>query len=251
MTALVCAVVLAAVAAGLLASGPGRGRRSGALDEAVPRPRDSGVRRQRTDEPGRDTVGMWSRPAAVLAGVAVWVVVGGGPGAAAGLVTAVGIPPLIGRLEPARLRRERLELIRTAPLVADLLAAALAAGVPVSHALPVVSRAVGGPAERLLASVQRRIELGEVPERAWLPVASLPGIGGIARAVARSSRTGAPLAALLSSAAVDLRAEATAAALAQVRSASVRAVLPLGLCLLPSFGLLGIVPVVAGLLPAL
>ena len=80
---------------------------------------------------------------------------------------------------------------------------------------------------------------------------SAPGLGGIARAVARSSRTGAPLATLLSSAAIDLRAEASAAALVQVRAASVRCVLPLGLCLLPAFGLLGIVPVVAGLLPAL
>ncbi len=67
----------------------------------------------------------------------------------------------------------------------------------------------------------------------------------------RSSRTGAPLAGVLAGTADDLRAEASAAALAEVRSTAVRAVLPLGLCLLPAFVLLGIAPIVGGLLPEL
>ena len=45
--------------------------------------------------------------------------------------------------------------------------------------------------------------------------------------------------------------EASAAALAEVRATAVRAVLPLGLCLLPAFALLGIAPIVGGLLPSL
>jgi Flp pilus assembly protein TadB len=251
VTALVGAALLAAFAAVLLASGPGLRGRADPAGGSAHRAHRQRSQHGPSTERAPDAATRWAGPAAVLAGAAVWLVVGGGIGAAAGALIVVAVPLLVSRLEPARVRQERLELIRTAPLVADLLAAALAAGVPASHALPVVARAVGGPAERLLAVVQRRIELGEAPEQAWLPVVSRPGLGGIARAVARSARTGAPLASLLSSAAVDLRAEASAAALVQVRSASVRAVLPLGLCLLPSFGLLGIVPVVAGLLPAL
>ena len=249
MTMVLCgAAALAAAATALAMSGPIRADPPG----GVAPPRRDG----RRGEPSRalaeqGTTMRWARPAAVLAGTAVWLLVGEARGAVVGAMTALLLPTAIGRLEPALARRERLELIRTAPLVADLLAAALSAGVPSVHALPVVARAVGGPTERLLGVVHRRMMLGEPPEHAWSRVATSPGIGGIARAAARSGRTGAPLAALLTSTAAELRADATASGLAQVRAASVRAVLPLGLCLLPSFGLLGIVPVVAGLLPSL
>jgi hypothetical protein len=87
--------------------------------------------------------------------------------------------------------------------------------------------------------------------RAWSGLSKAPGLGGVARAVARSSRTGAPLGALLTQSAGDLRTQANAAALAEVRATGVRAVLPLGLCLLPAFALLGIAPIVGGLLPSL
>jgi Flp pilus assembly protein TadB len=191
------------------------------------------------------------RAASALAAVAAWLLVGGIIGAGLGVVVALVLPVLISRLEPAGVRRERLELIRSAPLVADLLAAALLAGVPLEHAIPVVARAIGGPAGESLSDVHRRAELGEPMARAWSGLSQTPGLGGVARAVARSSRTGAPLAALLAQSAEDLRAQASAAALAEVRATAVRAVLPLGLCLLPAFALLGIAPIVGGLLPAL
>ena len=139
-------------------------------------------------------------------------------GGALGVVVALVLPVLIARLEPARVRRERLELIRSAPLVADLLAAALMAGVPLEHAIPVVARAIGGPAGESLMGVHRRTELGEPMARAWAGLSQAPGLGGVARAVARSSRTGAPLAALLAQSAEDLRTQASAAALAEVRA---------------------------------
>lgn len=192
-----------------------------------------------------------TRAAAGLAGVAVWLLLGGVRGVVAGALVVPLLAAGLSRLEPARVRRDRLELIRNAPLVADLLAASLAAGAPLERALPVVARAVGGVAGTALAVVQRRIELGEPPGRAWLTLMDRPGLDGIARTVARSARTGAPLSGLLSSTADDLRSAASAAALAEVRAASVRAVLPLGLCLLPAFALLGIVPIVGGLIPRL
>ena len=127
----------------------------------------------------------------------------------------------------------------------------MTAGVPLERALPVVARAVGGPAEGLLTGVRRRMELGEAAEVAWSGITQAPGLGDLARTVARSSRTGAPLAGLLATSAEGLRAQAAADALIEVRRTGVRSVLPLGLCLLPAFVLLGIVPVVGGLLPSL
>jgi Flp pilus assembly protein TadB len=191
------------------------------------------------------------RAVSALAGVAVWLLLGGPVGGALGVVVALILPSWVARLEPAGVRHERLELVRSAPLVADLLAAALVAGVPLEHAIPVVARAIGGPAGEALMGVHRRVELGDPMSRAWAGLAQAPGLGGVARAVARSSRTGAPLADLLAQSAEDLRTQASAAALAEVRATGVRAVLPLGLCLLPAFALLGIAPIVGGLVPSL
>ncbi len=191
------------------------------------------------------------RAVGALAGLAAWLFVGGLPGGVVGVGVALLVPALIARMEPARVRRERLDLLRAAPLVAELLAAALMAGVPLDHAVPVVARAVGGAAGERLVGVHRRAELGEPVARAWEGLTRTPGLGAVARAVARSSRTGAPLAVVLTQAAEDLRSQAAAAALAEVRATAVRAVLPLGLCLLPAFALLGIAPIVGGLLPSL
>ncbi|HNO40656.1 MAG TPA: type II secretion system protein, partial [Marmoricola sp.] len=49
----------------------------------------------------------------------------------------------------------------------------------------------------------------------------------------------------------DLRDQAAAAVEARARSVEVRAAGPLGLCLLPAFVVLGIVPLVAGMFTAL
>ncbi len=187
----------------------------------------------------------------MLAGGAVGVLVGGPLGVAGGCCVALAVPAAVARMEPAHARWERRELLRAAPLVADLLCASLQAGVPVELAVPVVAHAVGGPAGRLLSTAHRMTELGQPMDSVWAGLVRAPGLGGVARAVVRSSRTGAPMAEVLSQAATDLREEAAAGVLERVRSTSVRAVLPLGLCLLPSFVLLGVVPVVGGLLPSL
>lgn len=198
-----------------------------------------------------EALARWARPASLLAGAAAWLLLGGLVGLVVGIGLAVGLPVLLGRLESGSARRRRLALVQVAPVVADLLAAAMTAGVPLERALPVVARAVGGPAEGLLTGVRRRMELGEAAEVAWSGITQAPGLGDLARTVARSSRTGAPLAGLLATSAEELRAQAAADALIEVRRTGVRSVLPLGLCLLPAFVLLGIVPVVGGLLPSL
>ncbi len=235
--------------------GPGGSGGRGAVGHLTP-PRsshdtDPGLPRGPGSSPGHVLTPLTVRAVSVVAGAAVWLLLGGPVGGALGVVVAVVLPLWIARLEPAGVRRERLELVRSAPLVADLLAAALVAGVPLEHAIPVVARAIGGPAGGALLGVHRRVELGEPMARAWAGLTRAPGLGGVARAVARSSRTGAPLADLLAQSAEDLRAQASAAALAEVRATGVRAVLPLGLCLLPAFTLLGIAPIVGGLLPSL
>ncbi|MGN8049852.1 type II secretion system F family protein [Curtobacterium sp. 22159] len=61
-------------------------------------------------------------------------------------------------------------------------------------------------------------------------------------------RAGVPAAALLHAAAEDVRDEAAALGLAAAERLAVRLVLPLGVCVLPAFVLVGVVPVVVGVL---
>ncbi|TDN45762.1 tight adherence protein B [Curtobacterium flaccumfaciens] len=63
-----------------------------------------------------------------------------------------------------------------------------------------------------------------------------------------AQRAGVPAATLLRAAAEDVRDDAAAAGLAAAERLAVRLVLPLGVCVLPAFVLVGVVPVVVGVL---
>lgn len=186
-----------------------------------------------------------------LAGLATWAFIGGPMGIVAGTAVAALTPVLLGRLEPAAARRRRAELTRAAPLVCDLMGAAMLSGVTLDRAVPVIARAFGGAVAEVLGQLSHRLGMGMDPAAAWSLLALEPGFGPLGRAAARSARTGSPLADLLLACGDELRAAATAQGLADIRTAGIKAVLPLGLCLLPAFVVLGIVPVVAGLIPAL
>ncbi len=192
-----------------------------------------------------------ARAAAAVAGIAVVVVVGGPLGLAAGLAVAVGLAVVLPRLEPRERRRRRARLAAQACDVADLLGACLASGAAVGPALAAVADAVGPPAAEPLRVLVGRVRLGADTSAAWEALAAEPAFAAVARAVTRSEESGAPLADALRRAADDVRAHRRGELLTAARSAGVRAVIPLGVCFLPAFGLLGVVPVVASLVSSL
>jgi Flp pilus assembly protein TadB len=191
------------------------------------------------------------RAAAAMAGLGLAVLIGWPLGVPAGAALAVGAAAVLSRLESAAARAERLAITADAPLAAELLAAALAAGVPLERAVPVVADAIGGPLGRRMRRVGHLVRLGRPAASAWGVLGDEAALAPLVAAVARSARTGAPLADLIVLAAGDLRDQARAQARAEIRAASVRAVLPLGLCLLPAFALLGVAPLVGGLVSGL
>jgi len=183
--------------------------------------------------------------APVAAGGAVALLLGGAPGVALGLLLGIGVRIALPRYEPTSRRREREQLERQAPLVVDLVAACLASGSPLEPALVAAAGAVGPPARAVLVSAVTGLQLGADPAMVWRDVARHEPLGGLARAVARSAETGAPLSDLLPRAAERARASHRARVEARVRTVSVRLTAPLGLAFLPAFVLLGVVPVVA------
>jgi Flp pilus assembly protein TadB len=171
-------------------------------------------------------------------------------GLAVGLLLWWLLPALIARLESGSEVRRRAALEHQLPLVAGLLAACLSSGATLERSLAIVGAAVPQPARSALEQAAASAALGGEPGdvAAVLAAAGSPGWQALGGAVVRSATTGAPLADLLHAQADQALLAWFAAASARARAVAVRSVLPLALCFLPAFLLLGVAPVVAGLL---
>ncbi|WP_441346814.1 type II secretion system F family protein [Rhodococcus sp. W8901] len=129
----------------------------------------------------------------------------------------------------------------------DLLAACLKAGLPVSTAAAATARSAPSPLADSLRRTADLLALGADPATAWDVVAAEPATEALARMARRSARSGAALSAAIGELAAQQRGDAEDAAVAAAERAGVLISGPLGLCFLPAFICLGIVPVVIGL----
>lgn len=263
MTGLLPAVLSGAAVAVLLAAPPGPTRLADALPPAAatttPEP---GAQRAGRGHPGRRRTGPGAASsrddraaraaplACLLAGGALLLVVGGPLGLLlAGLVAGAG-PVTLSRLEPRQAREHRERLAHDLPLALDLMAACLAGGAALPNALRVVADATPGPCGEVLAEVAAALDVGTAPQQAWALLAGPDehGLAGAAsRALTRAGEGGAPVATAVAVLAAQARARSAADCHRAAARAGVLAVGPLGLCFLPAFVLLGVVPVVAGL----
>jgi pilus assembly protein TadC len=135
-------------------------------------------------------------------------------------------------------------------MLLDLVGAAVAAGASNEGAVVAVADAMPSGTTGPLRSVAAALALGATATLAWAPVLDDPQLRPLAVALVRASTGGTRAAASLRAAAADLRDERRDLAAAAARRAGVRAVLPLGVCFLPAFVLLGILPTVVGLASA-
>ena len=238
MTVWVAAVAAAVAAALLVRPRPALpSSQSGAA--AAARPSDVGwLHRHRL---------VWSG----LAGTAALLFVSGPAGVVAGVVGGVVTWVAIGRSEPAALRRRRRAGARDLPHVVALFAAALRAGAAPADAIDQVCRALPGPAADRLAGVAARLSLGLDPAQVWSSLADDPALVGLGRTLARAHATGAPVVGAVERLADELARSGRAESEERARAVGVQAAVPLGLCLLPAFVLIGIVPLVVALLTSL
>lgn len=161
--------------------------------------------------------------------------------AASAVVTVVVVSP---RLDSASVRRERAAVARAMPLVCDLLAAAWAGGMAPHSALDVVAASAPGPAGRRLSEVAVRLRLGQSATAAWSCLDD--DAADLVRVMVNAERRGTAVVDALKRLAVSQRSARRRTGEAAARSVAVRLVGPLGLCFLPAFVVLGIVPVVIG-----
>ena len=137
------------------------------------------------------------------------------------------------------------QLARDLPVACDLLAVCLQAGTPVGTAVATVADSVPGPLGERLAAVGGLYRLGAAPQRAWAGVP--PPVDALARTVVRAGESGSSVVPALQRLAADLRGSARSRTEAAVRRAGVWVLAPLGLCFLPAFLCLGVVPLVLGI----
>ncbi len=172
-------------------------------------------------------LGWLAVPAAVALGVTSWWV--------------------LGRLEAGGVLRRRERLVGDLPQACDLLAVCLESGLPLRAAVTELARVLDGPLGTALAEVSATVRLGADEAKAWAELGvTEPALAALGREVARTVGSGVQLAATLRSLGAEARRAAHSAALVQARRVGVRSVLPLMLCFLPSFLLLGVVPIIGG-----
>jgi pilus assembly protein TadC len=192
---------------------------------------------------GRD--GRRTRVLALAAGVGTGLLVGGIGGLLSAAVVTVGGIRLLQRVAEGNPDADRRVLLRELPAACDLLGVCLAAGVPPAGALAAVGAAVPAPLGPALREVAALYRLGAAPRTAW---ADVPGeLAPLGRVLVRAGESGSAVVPALASLAADGRSAARAGTEAAVRRAGIWVLAPLGLCFLPAFLCLGVVPLILGI----
>jgi pilus assembly protein TadC len=195
--------------------------------------------------------GRWRPVLCLLAGLGAGLFVGGPIGVAATPVAAAAAWAALARSEPSAVRRERDVAARELPHFVDLFACALRSGASPHAALAAVAAACPGPTARRLDGALARLRMGVDPVLVWGGLADDDVLATLGRTLARAETSGSSVADAVERLADELEQSSLAAVEDRARAVGVKAAVPLGLCLLPAFLLIGIVPTVAGLLTTL
>lgn len=133
------------------------------------------------------------------------------------------------------------------PMVLDVAGLLLRSGSPPAGAVSAAADVCGPSLLADFRTISRLQAMGQDPDAAWRSWLDDPVIGAVARSAIRSADSGATLATSWSQLASAARAERRVRAEVSARKAGVHALAPLGLCFLPAFICLGVVPIVIGL----
>ena len=141
--------------------------------------------------------------------------------------------------------------LRDTAMMLELVAAMLDAGSGIGRSLELVAASASKDYSKALRPVVSALAIGADWETAWRSSeVRLPEILELRDALGFAALTGAPSSAILYAQAARLRRERFRAAEKRAASLGVKLVIPLGLCSLPAFICLGVVPVLLALVPS-
>lgn len=141
--------------------------------------------------------------------------------------------------------------LRDTAMMLELLAAMLDAGSGIGRSLELVAGSASAEYKRSLRPVVSALAIGADWETAWRSTElRAPDMLALRDALGFAALTGAPSSAILYAQAAKMRRERFRAAEKRAASLGVKLVIPLGLCSLPAFICLGVVPVLLALVPS-
>ena len=141
--------------------------------------------------------------------------------------------------------------LKDTAMMLELVAAMLDAGSSIGRSLELVAISASAQYSDSLRPVVSALAIGADWDTAWRSSAvRLPEILELRDALGFAALTGAPSSAILYAQAARLRRERFRAAEKRAASLGVKLVVPLGLCSLPAFICLGVVPVLLALVPS-
>ncbi|MGO4857544.1 type II secretion system F family protein [Arthrobacter sp. 2MCAF14] len=146
---------------------------------------------------------------------------------------------------------ESQEGLRNVPMILELVAAMLDSGAGLGRALELIAGCASPQLGRSLRTVVAALDIGTDWEAAWRSPGQLfVEARKLKDALTFAALTGAPSSAILYAQAARLRREQFRMAEKRAAALGVRLVIPLGLCSLPAFICLGVVPVLLAMLPS-
>lgn len=189
-----------------------------------------------------------ARCVGALAGGLATLVLTSGPGRGFALAAAAGgwFAVELRWTRKARARRTAIEA--DLPQVCDLIALCLSGGTSLREAVMLTSRHLSGVFEGRLESVVRQLEWGAGLVEAMGILSggtACEELDEVVSTLVEVHRMGGESAATLSALASDQRLRRRLRAQAEARTLSVRILVPLVFCILPAFGLLTVVPMLA------
>ena len=182
--------------------------------------------------------------ASLLVPVAAVVVLGPVRGLVVGAALVPVVRRVVGRMESSAARRRAAQVEADLPGALDLVVAALVVGRPPVTAFALAADATDGPLGDDLAAIAARLAVAADPDGVWLGVADDPALAAVGRAFRRAAASGMPVSDIVRGVADELRRERAARLRERSQRVGVRTAAPLGLCFLPAFFLIGIVPTI-------
>jgi hypothetical protein len=135
-------------------------------------------------------------------------------------------------------------------MMLELIGAMLDAGAGLGRALSLVAELAAPDVRGPLRPVVAALAMGADWETAWRSSeVRAPGLRALQEALGFAALTGAPSSAILYAQAARMRRERFRSAEKRAAALGVKLVVPLGLCSLPAFICLGVVPVLLAMLP--
>lgn len=172
---------------------------------------------------------------------ASWLALGTSLGV--GLMVFVGL----GRWAGPEVRGRDRDVQTQLPMVCTLLAVCLEAGLPLRNAVSAVAEGSRGAMAEAMRRLDAAVRLGVPETEAWAELGRVrPAFADLARELSHAAGSGMSLAPVLRHHATEAQRAAHAAAQSRARKAGVSSVVPLMMCFLPAFILIGVVPIVGG-----